>query len=335
VSVRVITTGGTIAQLLGEEETRHVSGHELMAVLRKSAEYQEATELNGATEVVVQDVLDLPSTYIGPEEMMDIAQHVAAAAADPAVEGIVVTHGTATLEETIYFVEIVAGAAKPVVFTGAQRFPQSLGSDGYRNLQHAIAVAASPAAAGLGTVLVMDGEIHAARDVAEVHPSATGGFQSLAYGPIGRVESGGVVLGRLPIRDSPVTGVQRPLARVDLLTSYAGMSGDVVLAVAELGASGLIIEGLTTGAIPVGIVPAVRELVERGIVTVIGTRCPAGGVLRRSARYGGVAGYGPELDGLGVVLTDLSCVKARCRLVALLSSGLPADLVRDRMRSPA
>jgi L-asparaginase len=328
--VRVLTTGGTIAQLLGEPAARHVSGHDLMAALAQAAEH-------GGTappDVQAEDLFDLPSTYIGPEEMLVIAERVAQAAADPAVTGVVVTHGTATMEETIYFVEIVSGASKPVVFTGAQRSPQSLGYDGYRNLEHAIAVAAFPGAAGIGTVLVMDGEIHAARDVAEIHPSSAAGFHSLAYGPIGRVESGRVVLGRTPVRDSPVPQVRSPLARVDLLTSYAGMTGDVVAAIAGLGASGLVIDGMTTGAIPVGIVAAVRELVQRGIVVAIGTRCPGGGVLRRSGLYRGVAGYGPDLDDLGVVLTGLSGVKARLRLTALLSSGLPAQAVRDRMQSP-
>lgn len=217
------------------------------------------------------------------------------------------------------------------MFTGAQRFAQSLGYDGHRNLAHAITVAADPGAREAGTVLVMDGEIHAARDVAELHPSATGGFGSLAYGPVGRVESGRVTWGRTVIRDSAVPGVRRPLARVDLLTTYAGMSADVVLAVAGLGGQGLVLQGMTTGAIPVGIVPAVAELVRRGVIVAVCTRCPAGGVLRRPARFGGVAGYGPDLDSLGVVLTDLSGVKARLRLLALLSAGLPAQSVRDRM----
>jgi len=329
MSVRVITTGGTIAQLLGEGEARHVPGADLVEVLAKPGEFGADLDV----EIEVEDLFDLPSTYIGPAEMLAIAQRVAAAAAEPSVQGVVVTHGTATMEETVYFADIVAAAAKPVAFTGAQRFPQSLGYDGYRNLAHAIAVAASPAAAEAGAVLVMDGEIHAARDVAEIHPSASGGFGSLPYGPIGRVEAGRVVLRRMPVRDAPVPGVRGPLARVDLLTTYAGMTGDVVLAVAGLGAGGLVIDGMTTGAVPPGIVPAVSELVERGVVVAVATRCPAGGVLHRPARYGGVTGYGPELDRLGVVLTDLRGVKARCRLTALLSAGLPAAAVRDAMDS--
>jgi L-asparaginase len=329
VPVRVITTGGTIAQLLGDKEARHMSGTHLVEALAKPAEFSESLDV----EVQVEDLFDLPSTYIGADEMLVIAGRVAVAAADPAVQGVVVTHGTATLEETIYFVEIVVAASKPVVFTGAQRFPQSLGYDGSRNLQHAITVAASPAAAETGAVLVMDGEIHAARDVGELQPSSSGGFQSLAYGPIGRVEAGTVTIGRMPIRDSPVANVRSPLARVDLLTTYAGMSGDVPLAVGALGAQGLVIQGMTTGAVPQGISSALGELAERGIVVAVCTRCPAGGVLHRSALYGGVTGYGPDLDRLGVVLTDLSGVKARCRLIALLSSGLPVDETRDRMRS--
>jgi len=330
VPVRVITTGGTIAQLLGDEQARHVPGAQLLEGLGSSVGPGESPD----AEIQVEDLFDLPSTYIGGDEMLVIADRVAVAVADQAVQGVVVTHGTATLEETIYFVEIAAASSKPVVFTGAQRFPQSVGYDGSRNLQHAIAVAASPAAAEAGAVLVMDGEIHAARDVSEVQPSSSGGFQSPAYGPIGRVEDGSVTIGRMPVRDSPVANVRAPLARVDLLATYAGMPGDVLLAVSALGARGLVIEGMTTGAVPRGIVAAIENLVERGIVVVVGTRCPAGGVLHRSARYGGVAGYGPDLDRLGVVLTDLSGVKARCRLMALLSSGASVAEVRDRMRSP-
>jgi L-asparaginase len=329
VAVRVLTTGGTIAQLLGDGEARHVPGNDLVAVLQQSEDFAGSID----REIQVEDLFDLPSTYIGPDEMLVIAERVAAAVADPAVEGVVVTHGTATLEETVYFVEIVAAPSKPVVFTGAQRFPESVGYDGSRNLDHAMTVAASPAAAKAGTVLVMDGEIHAARDVVELDPSSTAGFQSPAYGPIGRVESGKVTIGRLPIRDSPVTNVRGPLARVDLLTTYAGMPGDVVLAVGALGARGLVIEGMTTGAVPRGIADAIGELVQRGIIVAVGTRCAAGGVVPRSARYGGVTGYGPELARLGIVLTELSCVKARCRLIALLSSGLAVAAVRDRMRS--
>jgi L-asparaginase len=306
-----------------------VPGTQLVEALANSAEFSESPN----SDIEVEDLFDLPSTNIGADEMLAIAERVAVAMADSAVQGVVVTHGTATLEETIYFVEIVAAPSKPVVFTGAQRFPQSLGYDGSRNLQHAITVAASPALADAGAVLVMDGEIHAARDVRELQPSSSGGFQSLGYGPIGRVEGGNVTIGRMPVRETPVTNVRAPLARVDLLTTYAGMSGDVLLAVGALGASGLIIEGMTTGAVPPGIAPAIEELVDRGVVVAVGTRCPAGGVLRRSALYGGVTGYGPELDRLGVVLTDLSGVKARCRLIALLSSGMPVTEVRACMRA--
>jgi L-asparaginase len=330
VLVRVLTTGGTIAQRLGEQTARHVPGSDLMAALADAAE----PGAPAPAQVQTEDLFDLPSTYLGPGEMLVIAERVAQAAADPEVTGVVVTHGTATMEESVYFIDIVSGAAKPVVFTGAQRFPQSLGYDGYRNLAHAITVAQAPAARGLGTVLVMDGEIHAARDVTEIHPSSAGGFHSVGYGPIGRVESGQVVIGRQPVRDSPVPGVRRPLARVDLLTTYAGMTGDVLLAVAELGAGGIVLDGMTTGAVPVGLVAAVRELVQGGIVVAVGTRCPGGGVLRRGDLYRGVAGYGPDLDDLGVVLTGLSGVKARLRLTALLSSGLSPAAARDRMRAP-
>jgi len=190
--------------------------------------------------------------------------------------------------------------------------------------------------ARVGAVLVFDGEIHAARDVAEVHPSGTAGFQSLSFGPIGRVDLDQVILMRTPVREGVAYNVRPPLARVDLLLCYAGMSADVVRAVCDLGAPGLVVEGMTSGGIPPGIVPALRDVIQRGTVVALTTRCPAGRVIRRTgALYDGVVGYGTDLGRLEVALTDLRGPKARCRLIVLLSAGLDRDAVQQAMDTAA
>ena len=328
MSISVITTGGTITQLLGGSKLRHIGGSELLSGL--------PDDTAGMPSVEVEDLMDLPSIHIGPEEMFRIADAVRRHVERDDVDGIVVTHGTATMEETIYFVDMVVEAVKPIVFTGAQRFPGSAGYDGHRNLHDAILAASSPELAGVGAVVVFDGEIHAARDVAEVDASSTSGFQSLGFGPIGRVDLDGVVVRRTPRRESTTYRVSPPIARVDLLTCYAGMTGDVVDAVCELGAPGLIVQGMTSGGIPQGLVPVLRHVMRRGTVVALTTRCPSGRVVQRSGDlYDGVSGWGSDLARLGIALSDLAGLKARCRLIVLLSAGIDSEAVRQLMNTAA
>lgn len=328
MSVSVITTGGTITQVLGGPKLRHLGGSALLAGLPHGT--------GEMPNVEVEDLMDLPSIHIGPDEMFRIADAVRRHLERDDVDGIVVTHGTATIEETIYFVDLTVAPVKPIVFTGAQRFPGSVGYDGHRNLHDAILAASSPALAGIGAVLVFDGEIHAARDVAEVDASSTAGFQSLGFGPIGRIDLDRVVVTRTPKRDSATFQVRPPIARVDLLTCYAGMSGDVVRAICDLGASGLIVQGMTSGGIPPELVPELRDVMERGTVVALTTRCPSGRIVRRSGDlYDGVAGWGTDLSRLGIALTDLAGLKARCRLIVLLSAGIDREAVRQLMNTAA
>ncbi len=328
MSIAIITTGGTITQVLGGSELRHLRGAELLSGL--------PLEAGGMPAVDVQDLMNVPSTYVGSEEMLRIAEAVREQLARDHVQGVVVTHGTATIEETIYFVDLVVEATKPIVFTGAQRFPGTAGYDGHRNLRDAITVAATPGIASAGAVLVFDGEIHAAREVAEVHPTATGGFQSLDAGPIGRVDLDRVVVTRMPIHDQTVYQPRSPLARVDLITCYAGMSGDTVRAVGGLGAGGMVVAGMTSGAVPPALVPALEDLMHSGTVVALSTRCASGRVVRRSGPpYDGVDGYGSDLERIGIALTDLPGLKARCRLSVLLSSGFGRDAVRRLMDTAA
>jgi L-asparaginase len=328
LSIAIITTGGTITQVLGGSELRHLHGAELLSGLSPEAE--------GMPAVDVHDLMDLPSTYVGPDEMLRIAEAVRRQLGRDDVEGVVVTHGTATIEETVYFVDLVVETIKPVVFTGAQRFPGTAGYDGHRNLRDAITVARTPSLAPAGVMLVFDGEIHTAREVVEFHPTSTAGFRSLDTGPIGRVDLDRVVLTRMPLRDGAIHQPRTPLARVDMLTCYAGMSGDVVHAVGALGGGGLVVNGMTSGAVPPAVVPALQDLINNGTVVVLSTRCPAGRVVRRSgATYDRVVGYGTDLERLGIALTDLPGLKARCRLLVLLSAGLERDAVHQLMDTAA
>lgn len=323
MTVRVITTGGSIAEYFDGGAVTHKTGADLLeAVLGGSP---------SSHRLDVVDLMAVPSTWITPADMYVIGTKVRDACLDEDVAGVVVTHGTATMEETAYWVDLMIDGTMPVVFTGSQRYPGSRGYDGYRNIADAISVAASAAARGLGAVVVMDGEIHAARDVTKVHPTSMTGFRSPLWGPLGRIDFDQVHLARRTTDVRNVLSPSPPLARVDIVTCYAGISGDLIEAVLALGAEGLIIESMTSGGITPDMVASVAAAVQMGVIIAITTRCADGRVMRRSPATAGIEGYAFDLQKLGVALSDLQAPKARLRLLALLSSGLSHAEVFSRM----
>ncbi len=321
--IRLITTGGTIAEAPASGGRAHWDGGRLLAAAGELGD-------GGRSGVEVTDLMDVPSTFLDTDQMYEIATAVGRACADPAVTGVVVTHGTATMEETAYFTGLLVRSEKPVVFTGALLTPDLLGYDGALNLRDAIATASSASARGLGVVVVMHGEIHAAREVAKVHASAPDAFRSTEFGPLGRVGAGGVRLYRRPVVREHVPATQ-PLSRVEILTCYAGMDREVVRAVASLRPRGLVIQAMGSGNVPPSIVDPLREAVEAGIIVVLSTRCGEGRVERKAPGHRRVEGYTYHLEEVGVIFTDLPGVKARLKLIALLSTGADRRQIAEQM----
>lgn len=321
--IRLITTGGTIAEAEAEVGRAHWNGQRLLSALRALGKVE-------LPEVEVVDLMDVPSTFLGPQEMYEIGAAVRSAYGDVAVQGVVITHGTATLEETAYFTELLVDSEKPIVFTGALLTPDVLGYDGSANLWDAISTAASPSARGKGVLVAMHGEIHAARDVVKGHPTALDAFRSPEFGPLGRVTRGRVRFYRTPILEEHIPATP-PLARVDLLTCYAGMSADVIRAVAGLRPQGLVLQAMGSGTVPPAVAGALGDLVTGGIVVVATTRCAEGRVEWKPPEGKRVAGYAYHLKELGVVFSDLPGLKARLKLIALLSAGATPDQIEQRM----
>jgi L-asparaginase len=323
MTVRVITTGGSIAEDFKDARVSHMTGDDLVQTVMRGSPFDIPVE--------VIDLIAVPSTWITPEDMFRVGTAVREACLDETITGVVVTHGTATMEETAYWVDLIIDGEKPVIFTGSQRYPGTEGYDGFRNIHDALLLASSPAARGLGAVVVIDGAIHAARDVTKVHPSSLAGFQSPLFGPLGRIDLGEVHIVRAILGEREIIVPHLPIPRVELLKCYAGLKGDVVEAVLSLGAQGLVIESMTAGGITPDMVGPVKAGVDAGIVVAVTTRCLEGRVMRRSSAEAGIEGYGYELQQLGVAMCDLQGLKARCRLMALLSSGLPTAEVLRRM----
>lgn len=319
--IKIISTGGTIAESPGEGDRFHLSGRQLVAGL--------GTALR-SLEVETADLMDVPSTFMRPQDMLKIGAAIDIALADPRVTGAVVTHGTATMEETAFCVDITRSPGKPVVFTGALLTPGQVGYDGLMNLADAVATAASPASQGLGVLVVMNGEIHAARDVVKAHASALGSFRSPEFGPLGRVDRSHVYYARQPsVRTEPLSP-KGPPAAVRLLTCYAGIEGEELDMLAAR-ARGLVLQGMGSGTAPPWLVDTVAKLVQGGTAVVLTSRCAEGRVLTAIPQRRAVAGYPETLYAVGVIPSWLPGLKARLKLSLALASELSAAELKEHL----
>lgn len=205
----------------------------------------------------------------------------------PDLAGIVIGHGTASLEETAYFLSLTVKVAIPVVVVGAQRPPSALSSDAGMNIVAAVRVAASPETRGMGVLVVLNDEIHAARDVMKTSTFRLQTFRTVDFGVLGHADGDAVMFYRRPLRRAaPETEFDiralEALPRVDISTSYAGADGTAVRAFVAAGARGIVSEGFAPGFSPPGEVAALAEAVKAGIVVVQSTRAGSGRVYRRT-----------------------------------------------------
>ena len=308
--VVVLSTGGTIASRRGPSGAS-VASDGVAALLRR---------LPFALDVPVdgRDVLCLGSYLLTPADMAGIVREIRRALADDSVLGVVVTHGTDTMEETAYLAELVHDDPRPVVFTGAQRPADAPDSDGPRNLADAIAVAAHPDARDLGVLITFDGAVFAAQGTRKTHTVASAAFSAPDVGPLGRVRDGAVSVTARPVRNPPLDLSALNLAgiRVDVVACYPGADATVLHAVAAAGARGVVLVGTGAGNANPAINAAVARLTADGVPVALSTRAAAGPVA-------GIYGNGGGLDLLaaGAVPTGvLRPSQARILLTALLAA---------------
>jgi L-asparaginase len=277
-------------------------------------------------ELSTLDLFDLPSTFMTFEHMARLSAAVRQAVAE-GVDGVVLTHGTDTLEESAYFVDLTTNGETPIVVTGAMIPPTQPSSDAYANLRDAIGVAASNGAAALGVVVVMAGQIHPARDVTKAHSMRLTAFTSGEFGPVGIVEHGRVAFFRSVARTRPMP-VESIGARVELVRCCAGMATLGLQALIAAKVDGIVLETLGSGQVPPWIMDAVREAAGAGIVLAATTRCPAGRLVRQPHGLADrTSGGEQDLLDAGVLFSDLQGIKARIRLAVGLSAGLsPVEL---------
>ncbi len=313
--IHVITTGGTIAgqpQATGEVAPG-LSAEELLERIPGAA---------SVARVTVETFLNVASAFIGFRDMLGLARRVTQVFTDPGVAGVVITHGTGTLEQTVHFLDVVLGEDRPVVVTGAMRNPTLLTDDGPLNLMNAIQVAACPRAAGLGVLVVMNGTIHCARDVMKLHSARIDGFQSPEFGPLGHVDEDYVFFARRPFRRLPAVMPPAITARVERIPSGADPSDLFLKTAVDQHVDGIVIEA---GRLSPRQLDLVTEALTLGMTVVMANPYPTGRLHRDTYRH-----QGGESDLLrrGVIFAGTPGHKARIKLTVLLSAGLDRQQIR-------
>ena len=209
----------------------------------------------------VEDLYHLASPQITQNEMLGIKNRINKAVQE-GYDGVVVTHGTDTLEETAYYLELTLDVNIPIVITGAMRSSNEIGADGLANLRSSLVVAIDNESCDKGILVVMNDEVHTATYVTKTHTTNVATFQTPTFGPIGLVSKNNVIYFQKLIKEEHYN-VSTTEKRVYLLKAYAGMDGELIDAVVELGVDGLVIEALGAGNLPPKTVPAIRNCIEK------------------------------------------------------------------------
>ncbi|QQE81129.1 asparaginase [Alicyclobacillus sp. SO9] len=276
------------------------------------------------TQYEMIDLFNVPSPHMTPNMMHELSAAVHRELSRHEVSGVVVTHGTDTIEETAFYLNLTVPSDKPVVFTGAMRSSNELGADGPVNLIQAVRVAAHPFSRGRGSMVVFNDEIHTARDVTKTHTSNVATFQSPAYGPIGFISKKEVSFHQPPNRGNTYSLDGKLLEssghpEVPVVKAVTGMNPKWLQYLLDSPIDGVVLEAFGAGNVPPTIVPVVRTLIEKNVPVVMVSRCFNGYV----QDVYGYEGGGRQLRNLGVILCpDLNAQKARIKLLILLAARL-------------
>ena len=318
-NILIVFTGGTFSMKIERKKSGgavpRYSGEEL---LKKIPEVQKLAKIS------FFDFGKFPGPHVTPEIMMQLSKQLRKRIAEKKYDGIVVTHGTDTLEETAYIIDLTIKTKIPIVFTGSIKNSSEPGWDGPKNLVDSIQVCLNKNSAGMGTLVCMHGEVNAASEVTKIFSNEFETFQSLDFGSLGFVQKDRVVYNRLP-RFLEIINTNKINPNVDLLTVYAGMDEKFFRHSADSGVDGLVIEALGIGNVPPAAFKGVEYVIKKNIPVVLVSRCPAG----ETDYIYSYPGAGRHLHNLGVIFTDyLNGQKARIKLMLALSKTTDRKLLK-------
>ena len=261
-----------------------ISGEDLVATVPEVANY---------AQVEVKNVSNVPSDYMDPPRWIALTKEVAGALDRPEVAGVIVSHGTDTLEETAYWLDLTVSSDKPVILIGAQRNASEKDFDGPRNLLNAVRICADRQSKGMG--------------------------ESGDFGFLGFVDFDRVIFARAPLRRQYIPLKADAMPYVEIVPMYGGADGRLIKAALDLGAKGIVVEGLGWGNVNQPMFAAIKEAIAKGVPVVIASRVPNGRVL---PNYGWEGGGKTLVEAGAVMADDLPPHKARILLMLLLQSGV-------------
>ncbi|MDQ2821917.1 MAG: type II asparaginase [Pseudomonadota bacterium] len=312
-NVTILATGGTIAGT-GSSSTTTV-GYTAATVGVQSL-INAVPELAKVAHVTGEQVFQIASENMGNEQWLVLAKRVNVLLAQSNVDGIVITHGTHTMEETAYFLNLVVKSRKPVVLVGAMRPSTALSADGPINLYNAVLLAGSPDAVGKGVLVAMNDQIHSARDVTKMNTSTPDAFKTPELGMLGYFQGSRAFFYRQPIRKHTVDtefdiSDLKTLPQVDIAYGYANVGPVVVDALVAAGAKGLVHAGVGDGSLAAKVLPSLKGARAKGVVIVRASRVGQG-ILARNGEAND--------DALDFVVADtLTPQKARILLMLALT----------------
>lgn len=316
--IAVIFNGGTISMKVDPKLKAAVptlTGEEIMSMV---------TGIEGYAQIESHTFSALPSPQVTPEMMLELSKFIGEFVAREDIDGVVVTHGTDTLEETAYLVDLTLNTNKPVVFTGSMRSGSELGYDGPSNLAASICTAISDEACGRGVLVCFNGDLNCASEVTKANSMALNAFRTPNFGPIGMVDNNKVLFYRNSINKEGVA-IEAIESRVALIKCAAGMNSRYIDFCIDQGDKGLVLEAMGRGNIPPQMVKGVKRAIEKGIPVVVVSRCFEGRVFESYGYEGG----GKQLRNLGVIFGDtLPGQKARIKLMVALSVTKDIDRIK-------
>ena len=317
--VAIVFTGGTISMTVDEKigaAIPSLSGEQIMSMV---------TNIDKVADIEVYNFDEIPGPHMTPEKMLNLRNFINDILLSDDISGVVVTHGTDSLEETAYFLDLTLDSPKPVIVTGAMRSSDELGYDGPSNLAAAVCTAISDEAYNKGVLVVLSNEVLLASEATKTNTLTLNTFKSLTCGPLGIIDCDKLVLSRDIVNRQTIV-VDKVEPDVALIKSGVGMDEYFIKFAADKGCKGIIIEAMGRGNIPPGMLKGVEYARGKNIPVVIATRCHSGRVFDSY----GYLGSGRDLRNLGCIFAgDLPGQKARIKLMVALGKTNDLNELKD------
>lgn len=317
--VAIIFTGGTISMKIDPDL------HAAVPALTSEEIISMIPHINRFCEVEVINYGNIPSPHITPPMMMEIADLVKENIVRDDITGIIVTHGTDTLEETAYLLDLLVDSEKPIVLLGAMRNSSELGYDGSSNLAAGLCTAVSDKAKNKGVLVVMNNEVNAANEVTKTNTLSLDTFKSPEFGPLGIVDNDQVIFHRNIVSHQHID-TNKIQSKVALVKCASGISSDIIDFYIDNGYKGIVLEAMGRGNVPPNLTSSIKRAIDNNIAVVMVSRCHTGRVLDTYGYEGG----GKQLRNMGLMLGgNLPGQKIRIKLMLALGLTDDLDKIRD------